>query len=116
MLFRSPIGPDILAKAPNLQVVATCSGGIDHLDVAGLAERGVWCCNIRNFCDQEVADHTMALVYACLRGVVMLDGLVRSGSWWASTVRRVRAPRSRGAPNTRRHSGRRSSPCTRSIR
>ena len=77
-----PIGPDVLARTPNLKVVATCSGGIDHLDVAGLAERGVWCCNIRNFCDQEVADHTMALVYACLRGVVMLDGLVRSGSWW----------------------------------
>ena len=77
-----PIDAGILDRAPNLQVVATCSGGIDHLDVAGLAERGVWCCNIRNFCDQEVADHTMALVYACLRGVVMLDGLVRSGSWW----------------------------------
>ena len=77
-----PIDAGILAKAPNLKVVATCSGGIDHLDVDGLAARGVWCCNIRNFCDQEVADHTMALVYACLRGVVMLDGLVRDGAWW----------------------------------
>lgn len=77
-----PIDAGILERTPNLKVVATCSGGIDHLDVDGLAARGVWCCNIRNFCDQEVADHTMALVYACLRGVVMLDGLVRSGSWW----------------------------------
>jgi D-3-phosphoglycerate dehydrogenase len=76
------IGPDMLERTPNLKVVATCSGGIDHLDVAGLAEHGVACCNIRNFCDQEVADHSMALVYACLRGVVMLDRLVRSGTWW----------------------------------
>ena len=76
------IDANIIERVPNLKVVATCSGGIDHLDVAGLAARGVTCCNIRNFCDQEVADHTMALIYACLRGVVMLDGLVRSGSWW----------------------------------
>lgn len=76
------VDASILERAPGLKVVATCSGGIDHLDVPGLAERGVACCNIRNFCDQEVADHTMALVYACLRGVVMLDGLVRSGTWW----------------------------------
>ncbi len=76
------IDASIVERVPNLKVVATCSGGIDHLDVTGLAERGVACCNIRNFCDQEVADHTMALLYACLRGVVMLDGLVRSGAWW----------------------------------
>ncbi|MGI9187861.1 MAG: NAD(P)-dependent oxidoreductase [Gaiellales bacterium] len=76
------IDASILERVPNLKVVATCSGGIDHLDVDGLAARGVACCNIRNFCDQEVADHTMALIYACLRGVVMLDGLVRGGSWW----------------------------------
>jgi D-3-phosphoglycerate dehydrogenase len=76
------IDASIVERVPNLKVVATCSGGVDHLDVAGLAECGVACCNIRNFCDQEVADHTMALIYACLRGVVMLDGLVRSGSWW----------------------------------
>ena len=76
------IGPDVLERAPNLRVVATCSTGYDHLDVAGLAARGVTCCRVTNFCDQEVADHTMALVYACLRGVVMLDRLVRSGTWW----------------------------------
>jgi D-3-phosphoglycerate dehydrogenase len=76
------IDAGVLERTPNLKVVATCSGGVDHLDVAGLAARGVACCNIRNFCDQEVADHTMALVYACLRGVVMLDGLVRRGAWW----------------------------------
>ncbi len=76
------VDASILARTPNLKVVATCSGGVDHLDAQGLAEHGVWCCNIRNFCDQEVADHTMALIYACLRGVVMLDGLVRAGTWW----------------------------------
>ena len=76
------IGVEVLDRAPNLKAVGTCSTGFDHLDVAGLAERGVACCRVRNFCDVEVVDHTMGLVYAVLRGIVMLDGLVRSGTWW----------------------------------
>ena len=46
---------------------------VNQVRIGGLAARGVTCCRVTNFCDQEVADHTMALVYACLRGVVMLD-------------------------------------------
>lgn len=76
------IGADVLAQAPNLKAVGTCSTGYDHLDVDGLAVGGVWCCRVKNFADVEVADHTMGLVYAVLRGIVMLDSLVRSGTWW----------------------------------
>lgn len=87
-----PIDAAVLDRAPNLRVVGTCSTGHDHLDVDGLAARGVWCCRVTHFCDQEVVDHTIGLVYACLRGIVMLDGLVRSGTWWPypQAPRRVR--------------------------
>ena len=86
------IGVDVLDRAPNLRVVATCSTGHDHLDAEGLAARGVWCCRVTHFCDDEVADHTMALVYAVLRGVVMLDRLVREGTWWPYPVRQAPRP------------------------
>lgn len=72
----------VLERAPNVRVVATCSTGHDHLDAEGLAARGVWCCRVTHFCDDEVADHTIGLAIACLRGIVMLDGLVRDGVWW----------------------------------
>lgn len=87
-----PIGPQVLEQAPALRVVATCSTGYDHLDVDGLAEHGVWACRIVHFCDDEVADHTLALVYAVLRGVVMLDGLVRAGTWWPYPARQAPRP------------------------
>lgn len=86
------IGVDVLETAPNLRVIATCSTGYDHLDAEGLAARGVWCCRITHFCDDEVADHTMALVYAVLRGVVMLDRLVRDGTWWPYPPRQAPRP------------------------
>jgi D-3-phosphoglycerate dehydrogenase len=86
------VGVDVLDRAPNLRVVATCSTGYDHLDADGLAQRGVWCCRVTHFCDVEVADHTMALIYAVLRGVVMLDRLVRAGTWWPYPERQAPRP------------------------
>ncbi|MGA0121972.1 MAG: C-terminal binding protein [Gaiellales bacterium] len=77
-----PVEASVLEQAPNLRAVATCSTGFDHLDVDGLAAHGVWCCRVTHFCDDEVADHTIGLAIACLRGIVALDRLVRDGVWW----------------------------------
>jgi D-3-phosphoglycerate dehydrogenase / 2-oxoglutarate reductase len=70
-----------LARLPALKVVATCSVGYDHIDVAAAAERGVWVCNVPDYCIDEMADSTLALLLALLRGVVALDRTVRSGAW-----------------------------------
>jgi D-3-phosphoglycerate dehydrogenase / 2-oxoglutarate reductase len=68
-------------RLPALKVVATYSVGFDHIDVAAAAERGVWVCNVPDYCVQEMADSTVALLLALLRGVVALDRTVRLGAW-----------------------------------
>jgi D-3-phosphoglycerate dehydrogenase len=70
-----------LARLPALKVVATCSVGYDHIDIAAAAQRGVWVCNVPDYCIDEMADSTLALLLALLRGVVALDRTVRSGAW-----------------------------------
>ena len=70
-----------LALLPALKVVATCSVGYDHIDVAAAAQRGVWVCNVPDYCIDEMADSTLALLLALLRGVVTLDRTVRLGAW-----------------------------------
>jgi D-3-phosphoglycerate dehydrogenase len=77
-------------------VVATCSVGFDHIDVAAAARRGVWVCNAPDYCTEEVADSTLALLLALLRGVTALDRSVRSGAWddhAAGPLARVRGTR-----------------------
>ena len=85
-----------LDRLPALRVVATCSVGFDHLDVDEAERRGVWACNVPDYCVEEVADHSLALVLALLRGVVVLDRDVRAGGWdWraAGELRRLRGSR-----------------------
>jgi D-3-phosphoglycerate dehydrogenase / 2-oxoglutarate reductase len=80
-------GPDFpvteaeLARLPALEVVATCSVGYDHVDLDAAAARGVWVCNVPDYCVQEMADSSLALLLALLRGVVVLDRGVREGKW-----------------------------------
>jgi D-3-phosphoglycerate dehydrogenase len=96
------IGTDVRVRAedldrlPALKVVATCSVGFDHVAFEEAERRGVWVCNVPDYCVDEVADHSLALVLALLRGVVELDRSVRAGGWdWtaAGPLRRVRGTR-----------------------
>jgi D-3-phosphoglycerate dehydrogenase len=85
-----------LDRLPSLRVLATCSVGFDHLDVSEAEQRGVWVCNVPDYCVDEVADHALALVLALLRGIVVLDRDVRAGGWdWraAGELRRFRGTR-----------------------
>jgi D-3-phosphoglycerate dehydrogenase len=66
---------------PALKVVATCSVGFDHVDTTAAGRRRVWVCNVPDYCIEEMADSTLALLLALLRGVVALDRTVRSGAW-----------------------------------
>jgi D-3-phosphoglycerate dehydrogenase len=80
-------GPDFavggreVAALPALRVVATPSTGFDHLDLDALTAAGVWATNVSGYCDDEVADHAIAMAIDLLRGVTLLDRSVRSGTW-----------------------------------
>jgi D-3-phosphoglycerate dehydrogenase len=76
-----PVDVAVIDALPALRVVATGSIGYDHVDVVAAAGRGVWVCNVPDYCVEEVADHTLALLLALTRGIVVLDRDVRDGRW-----------------------------------
>jgi D-3-phosphoglycerate dehydrogenase len=77
----TPVGAAEMDRLPALRIVATCSVGFDHLDTAAAADRGVWVCNVPDYCVEEMADSSLALMLALMRGVVALDRSVREGNW-----------------------------------
>jgi D-3-phosphoglycerate dehydrogenase len=96
------IGTDVrvtaedLARLPALKIVASCSVGYDHVAYEEAERRGVWVCNVPDYCVEEVADHSLALLLGLLRGIVELDRSVRAGAWdWkaAGGLRRIRGTR-----------------------
>jgi D-3-phosphoglycerate dehydrogenase / 2-oxoglutarate reductase len=66
---------------PKLKVVVTASVGYDHLDVPGLAARGVATFCAPAYCSEEVADHALASVLALWRGIPRMDVERREGFW-----------------------------------
>ena len=96
LLVEYPITKDDLDRLPGLRVMATDSVGVDHLPVAAAQRRGVQVCNVPDYCIEEMADSTIALLLALLRGVVALDRSVRSGRWddhAAGPLRRITGSR-----------------------
>ena len=78
---RHPVGAELMERLPSLRVIGTASVGCDHIDLTAAEARGVAVVSVPDYCTEEVADHTLALLYALLRGVVELDRRVARGEW-----------------------------------
>jgi D-3-phosphoglycerate dehydrogenase len=76
-----PVGARECAALPDLRIVAATSTGYDHLDLEALSAAGVWGTHCAGYCDEEVADHAIALALDLLRGITLLDDFVRAGGW-----------------------------------
>ncbi len=81
LLTWDVVSEEDLARLPALRVIATASVGFDHIDTEAARRHGVWVCNVPDYCIEEMADSTIALALALLRGVVVLDRSVREGAW-----------------------------------
>jgi lactate dehydrogenase-like 2-hydroxyacid dehydrogenase len=88
-----PVGEAQLERLPNLRLLMTPSVGFDHLDVEAARRRGVWATSAQDYCVEEMADSTIALLLALLRGIVFLDRDVRAGGWSAPRGCRGDCPR-----------------------
>jgi D-3-phosphoglycerate dehydrogenase / 2-oxoglutarate reductase len=80
----APISARALDALPRVRMISRLGIGYDMVDVDAATERGVAVANTPDYCIEEVACHTLALVLDQARGVVALDAAVRSGTWAAA--------------------------------
>jgi D-3-phosphoglycerate dehydrogenase len=62
-------------------IVFLGTGASSYMDVAALAGLGISVHTIKGYGDTAVAEHTMALVFACCRDLARMDRAVRAGVW-----------------------------------
>jgi D-3-phosphoglycerate dehydrogenase len=77
----APVTAEVLDALPEVRLVVRYGVGVDTVDVDAATERGVWVANVPDYGTEEVADHTLALAMALLRGVTVYDRGVRAGNW-----------------------------------
>lgn len=76
------VTPAVLdAAAPRCRVVSRYGVGTDNIAVDHAAALGMAVVRVPDYCVEEVADHTMALLLASARHVAQFDRAVRSGVW-----------------------------------
>ena len=83
-----------LDAATSCRIISRYGIGLDNIPVAHATELGMVVTNVPDFCLDEVAEHTLALLFACGRRIVPQVDATRQGIWNQSLARGT--PRLRG--------------------
>jgi phosphoglycerate dehydrogenase-like enzyme len=78
---RTRVTADLLAAAPNLRVIGRGGVGLDNIDVEAARERDIVVVHTPAAATESVADHTLALLLALLRGTHAADAAIRAGAY-----------------------------------
>ncbi|WOB10898.1 NAD(P)-dependent oxidoreductase [Piscinibacter gummiphilus] len=67
VFVRTPVTRELLQRMPALQLVATRSAGVDHVDLDACRERNIAVVHVPDYGAATVAEHTFALLLALAR-------------------------------------------------
>lgn len=76
----------ILENNPNLRLLALCSTGYDHVDVALLKSKNVKIANIRGYAGDAVAEHAFILMMNLIKNFASQVNAVQRGQWSEGSV------------------------------
>jgi D-3-phosphoglycerate dehydrogenase len=63
------------------QIIARSGIGVDIVDVEAASKHGIWVTNVPSYCEEEVADHALALILVSARKIVPYHHGVERGVW-----------------------------------
>ncbi|MDQ1123539.1 NAD(P)-dependent oxidoreductase [Microbacterium trichothecenolyticum] len=86
-----PVTAAHLDLAPRLRGIARYGVGVDNIDLAAAAARGIPVTNTPGANSTAVAEHTIALLLTALRGIPAADRRVRVGDWSGRSARELSA-------------------------
>jgi D-3-phosphoglycerate dehydrogenase len=73
---------ELVAQCPALKhIVFLGTGAASYIDIAELNKLGITVHTIKGYGDTAVAEHTIALMFACCRQLARMDREIRAGKW-----------------------------------
>jgi D-3-phosphoglycerate dehydrogenase len=71
----------VFAACPRLKMISIWGTGTDNIDLKAAKARGISVTNTPGVSAPSIAEHTIALLFAVARRIVMLDTRTRAGEW-----------------------------------
>lgn len=68
-----PLPGAVLDAAKDLQVISIKAVGVDNVDLSAAKQNGIALYNVRDYCTEEVADHTLAMMLSLARHLKAYD-------------------------------------------
>jgi D-3-phosphoglycerate dehydrogenase len=82
----APITRRVIDSVEKCRVIARYGIGVDMIDVDAATKRNIPVVNVPEYCVEEVSDHTLALMLAAVRKILLLHDSVAGGRWDFSTA------------------------------
>jgi D-3-phosphoglycerate dehydrogenase len=81
LLNQAPMTAAVIRTLERCRVISRYGIGYDNVDTAAAAAAGIWVTNVPAYCTEEVAEHALGLLLACVRAIPEKDRAVRGGLW-----------------------------------
>ena len=85
-----PLDADFVAALERCKVIARYGIGVDNVALDAARDRGIVVTNVPDYCVEEVAAHTLALLLSLLRKLPESQASLAAGGWGVDAIRPVR--------------------------
>lgn len=71
----------VIENLDQCQIISKYAIGLDRIDIEAATEKGICVANVPDYCIDEVSTHTLALILALSRKILLHDKNVKNGIW-----------------------------------
>ncbi len=77
----APVTAKVIGAMAKSRIIVRYGIGVDNVDLKAAAAKGIPVCNVPDYCIDEVADHTLALILAATRQIFPCVSVIKAGQW-----------------------------------
>ncbi len=77
----APLSRKVIRSLQRCKIISMNAAGFDNVNLEAATDEGILLVNCPDYCFEEVADHTMAMILSCARGIFQYDRRVRNTIW-----------------------------------
>lgn len=94
LVVYAQVGEEVINSLEKCRIIVRTGIGVNNIDIASASARKIMVANVPDYCQDEVADHAMALFLAGVRKIAYLNNKIREGKWDVNEAKPI--PRLRG--------------------